>query len=451
MAVATAPRGARKTAPAVPVAGKTLADFPDIAAQLHPELNGGITADQIAAGSNEKRTWVCDQGPDHLWSAAVCSRTALGAGCPCCAGQKLSVTNSLASLFPDIAAQFRPELNGGRTAGEILAGAGEKCAWVCDLGPDHVWSAAVCTRTRGHGCPFCFGKRPSVTNSLASLQPKLATQLHPTLNGDLTADQIVAGSAKTVWWKCDAGPDHEWSVSVRDRTRGHSCPFCAGKRASVTNSLGALFPKVAAQLHPTLNGRLTADEILAGSHKKCTWVCDLGPDHVWSATVRSRTSGYGCPHCSVSGRSRFELRVAELVSQHTGLHVDVDVKITIPGRARRVQVDLEISELGFLIDLDPAYWHQNAPRDQRKLDLLAMRDDRIYVRVRETGAPPLRGNVVEAKYCPEAFAESLRPFLEALGHWRELDSSQVATALADADAEWSELLSLTNEQFAKAA
>lgn len=40
---------------------------------------------------------------------------------------------------------------------------------------------------------------------------------------------------------------------------GERVPLLAGYQVSVTNCLDALFPEIAAQWHPTLNGTLTPD------------------------------------------------------------------------------------------------------------------------------------------------------------------------------------------------
>jgi len=82
---------------------KTIADFPDVAAQWHPTKNGDLTPDQVIAGSTKKVWWTCDKGTDHEWDATPDHRTRMRSGCPYCAGQKVSVTNSL-SLYPEIAA-----------------------------------------------------------------------------------------------------------------------------------------------------------------------------------------------------------------------------------------------------------------------------------------------------------------------------------------------------------
>src|SRR5215207_4332796 len=98
------------------------------------------------------------------------------------------------------------------------------------------------------GCPYCSNKKVSKNNSLAALHPELAAQWHPTKNGKQTPEQVVSGSSKPVWWKCPKAPDHEWQERVIKRTsRAFNCPFCANKRVSVTNSLAACFPDIAAE------------------------------------------------------------------------------------------------------------------------------------------------------------------------------------------------------------
>ena len=37
---------------------------------------------------------------------------------------------------------------------------------------------------------------------LSVTHPEIATQWHPTENGDLTPSDVKAGSGKKVWWKC---------------------------------------------------------------------------------------------------------------------------------------------------------------------------------------------------------------------------------------------------------
>ena len=86
---------------------------PALAAQWHPERNGPLTPDQVVCGSTRRVWWQCGSG--HVWAASVKSRAA-GAGCPYCAGRRISPgENDLATLYPALARQWHPTKNGGLT------------------------------------------------------------------------------------------------------------------------------------------------------------------------------------------------------------------------------------------------------------------------------------------------------------------------------------------------
>jgi len=131
-------------------------------------------------------------------------------------------------------------------------------------------------------------------------RPELLAQWHPTLNADLTPDQLTYGSHRRVWWRCQQG--HEWQIAVYARTCSHSgCPVCAGTKtrqrpAKNGASLLDSAPEVAAQWHPRKNADMTPDRVAAGSHLKVWWLCEKG--HEWEATVKSRAEGRGCPVCA---------------------------------------------------------------------------------------------------------------------------------------------------------
>ena len=86
----------------------------------------------------------------------------------------------------------------------------------------------------------------TLTLPLSGTQPETGTSL-----------LVVAGSGKKYWWQCPEAPDHEWEATAVDRTSGRGCPCCRGLKVSVTNSLAALYPDVAALWHPTKNGDIT--------------------------------------------------------------------------------------------------------------------------------------------------------------------------------------------------
>lgn len=202
--------------------------FPDLARQWHPQRNGALTPDKVVPGSNRRVWWHCEKG--HEWQATVASRVSGGSGCPVCAGKKVVPgENDLATRFPDIAAQWHPHRNGVLTPREVTPYANRKVWWRCEEG--HSYQAAVAARTmRGSGCPYCAGKKVLAGfNDLATLEPEVAKQWHPTLNGTLTPEMVTAGSHQKVWWECGQG--HVWKAAIYSRTgpKKCGCPVCAGR------------------------------------------------------------------------------------------------------------------------------------------------------------------------------------------------------------------------------
>ena len=135
-------------------------------------------------------------------------------------------------------------------------------------------------------------RSPPIGECLGAIRPGLATQWHPTKNGNLLVSDVFPNASLKVWWQCENG--HEWQSTINSR-KNEICPFCAGKRACPDNNLLARNPSLAAQWHPTKNGELTPLDVLPKSNKKVWWVCGNG--HEWQATITSRTSGSGCPYC----------------------------------------------------------------------------------------------------------------------------------------------------------
>jgi hypothetical protein len=244
---------------------------PALAAELHPTKNGRVTADTISPTSGKAVWWQCRVAREHIWQATIVARDKGRFGCPYCGAKRVSQR-------PELVAQWDAKRNAPITPDLVSIGSGKQYWWHCAEGPDHVWQASVSNRAYGRGCPFCAGKRRSITNSLATLQPALASQWHGSLNGDLSPERVVAGSNRQVWWSCPNGPDHVWKSAPNTRVRQHTgCPACAGQQVSSTNSLASLRPELAAQWHPARNGELRPEQFTVGTNTQVWWLCPSAP------------------------------------------------------------------------------------------------------------------------------------------------------------------------------
>jgi len=210
-------------------------------------------------------------------------------GLQCVAG-----VNDLASLKPELAAQWHPTKNNSLTPEMVSVKSGKKVWWVCARG--HEWDASVAHRAEGTDCPVCSSRAVVVgENDLATLKPEVAVSWHPTMNGSLTPEMVTLMSNRKVWWVCDLG--HEWDSRVASRARGAGCPICSGNNVLAgVNDLATLNPELAASWHPTKNGSLTPEMVSLNSTKKAWWVCALG--HEWASYVSGRAQGNGCPVCA---------------------------------------------------------------------------------------------------------------------------------------------------------
>ncbi len=306
-----------------------LSDYdPEVAESWCDRLNCGFMPEQFSHGSGVRAWWIC-RFCEREYKAQIYNRTCLHSGCPYCSSKRVCIENAFSILFPFVAREWDPIKNGKVQAADVTHGANKVVWWLCGA-CQHSWETSISARTNlGSGCPKCYElrmkearERPRVRKRghvilndsgkpvsrlwyekwdfvpITESDPKVAAQWHPTKNGHLTPNDYPHGSEARAWWLCPKGPDHEWDAPIYSRTgaKGHGCPFCAGKRVSITNSLESLFPAIAAQWHPKLNGKLRPSEVTAHVSKSVWWLCNCG--HEWQSAVKNRTKRLsGCPSC----------------------------------------------------------------------------------------------------------------------------------------------------------
>ena len=178
----------------------------------------------MIASSQKHVWWRCRR--DHQWRATPYLRARSRTGCPYCANKRVWEGNSLATVAPDIAAQFDTAKNDGLTAHDVMYGSHMRVWWLC-APSGHSWQAAIIDRVHRHsGCPLCSHRRVGPDTCLAETHPGLAVELNDELNPPNIAERVTAGTAMLLWWDCsDCG--HTWRASGDARVRQHaSCPEC---------------------------------------------------------------------------------------------------------------------------------------------------------------------------------------------------------------------------------
>ena len=264
---------------------------PHLAKEWNYEKNDALTPAEVLPNSDKRVWWKCAQG--HEWQTQVKVRTK-GNGCPYCSG-RLAVegVNDLKTLNPTLAQEWNYEKNGSLRPENIRPNSGKKIWWKCAKG--HEWQQTVDKRSNGVGCPYCSNKKLlKGYNDLATTNPALVAEWNYEKNGNLTPEDLIAGSERKIWWKCSQG--HEWQTPVKNRASGSGCLYCAGREVlRGFNDLATTNPALAAEWNYEKNENLTPKDVTKSSSRKVWWRCSEG--HEWQATITNRNYENNCPIC----------------------------------------------------------------------------------------------------------------------------------------------------------
>ena len=263
---------------------RTLAvEYPEIAREW--SARNTDKPDTVFSGSPRKVWWHCPKCHQE-YQATIANRTKRKSNCPFCANLQAYENNCLATLRPEIAAQWHSELNLPLTPYDVVPGSEKEAYWQCPKG--HVWKSPIYYRTgpRGNNCPICSHRIVHPDFSLQTLDPNLSKFWHPTKNLPLTPDDVTCGSNRKVWWQCERG--HEWQCApnhLHKLNDSNRCPYCNDRAVCEDNSLLTRYPELAQEWDNELNFPLTPDHVLYCSSKKYWW---RRGEFVWQASIKDR-------------------------------------------------------------------------------------------------------------------------------------------------------------------
>lgn len=303
----------------------------------------------------------------------------------------------------------------GLNPDELTCGSGKKAWWICDKG--HEWEVTVNHRDSGYGCPYCSGRYAIIgMNDLATVNPELAKQWHPTKNGDLTPQDVTSCSNKKVWWICDKG--HEWEAIIANRNiDGNGCPYCSNQKILIGyNDLETINPELAKQWHPTKNGDLTAQDVAAGSGKKVWWMCEKG--HEWEASISSRhCNGNGCPYCNKEKSTSF---AEQAIYFYCNKVTDAINRYKELGK----EIDVYLPEYNIGIEYNGGYWHKDKElQDAEKIKYFADKGIRI-ITIKESDRNYIDGDIIEHIYS-STNKTSINFVIKSIFHLIGIESKEV--------------------------
>ena len=206
---------------------------PAVAQQWHPTKNGKLTPDMVTCNSQKMAWWQCPICK-NVWRARIDSRQT--SGCPKCCHlvknndqYKRKKTSLLGIKCPHLIKEWDYAKNGAITPFNITYGSTRMLYWKCANNNNHMWQATAVDRCIGKiNCPYCGNRIIDNSNCLATLDPELAKEWHPTKNKNLTPAMANPKSIHKVWWKCSRC-GREWQAGIRSRFQGHGCLCGSGK------------------------------------------------------------------------------------------------------------------------------------------------------------------------------------------------------------------------------
>jgi len=125
----------------------------------------------------------------------------------------------------------------------------------------------------------------------------------------LPATQVLAGTNRSLWWKCSKKRKNgkkcgwEWLARGSHRVRGVGCPACKNLVVTPWNNLAATHPELAREYSE--KNKIPADQVTLGTKKSLWWKCSKKRKDgkacawLWKTTADNRVRhGHGCPACS---------------------------------------------------------------------------------------------------------------------------------------------------------
>lgn len=328
-------------------------------AMWHPTKNGKLKLAMFSYGSNKLVWWLCGKkcprGCKHEYQATIKSRQR--EGCPFCTHAKLCEHTSLSFTHSELSSQWHPTLNGKLTPAMVTAGSGKIVFWLCPKkcshGCEHVYKAPIYNRAcRNIGCSFCAHKKLCKHMTLDVTHPELCKEFHTSKNGNLTPNQLIAGSGQIVWWTCPnvfkCGCKHEWKTSVNNRLQGKGtgCPFCSKNKWCDHRTIDNTYPDIASQWSETKNGDLKPSQFRASSYEEIWWVCEYL--HTWKSQIRTRCyDRSGCPHCVNKTEKLFFVYL-------TKKYTNVELRFTLDNckNKNHLPFDFYLPDYNVILELD---------------------------------------------------------------------------------------------------
>lgn len=306
---------------------------PKLAKEWDYERNGDLKPNMVLYGTAKRVYWLCSEG--HSYSATINHRSgANGTNCPKCnAGRQTSFAEQaffyyIKKVFPDAISRFTDIFSNGMELDIYIPSI--KLGIEYDGEAWHKKDKRARERRKYQICG---------DNGIRLLRIMEKTSE----NLDYTADETLSMPNPIYEYKYLAQCirilldriDPECNMWTRRYVKHvHSDVDINIKRDEQeirsymtklrNGSLAELYPAIASEWHPILNGTVTPDKIKPGSDYKAMWICPQC-GNVYSASVGHRTGSKptGCPKCGIEKNRAANRKAVKMIDLETGAVIKI--------------------------------------------------------------------------------------------------------------------------------
>lgn len=384
---------------------------PILAKEWHPTKNKNLKPCDVSPHCSKKVWWMLrhiDERTgnvfDFEWEATINSRAIEGNGCPYIANRcAWKGYNDLATVWPNLAAQWHPTKNGALRPEDVCFTSSRKVWWLYEYDDpktkkhfEFEWEAQINSRAKKNGtnCPYLSSNAVyQGYNDLATTHPYLIPEFHTTKNGDITPYNIAANSSKKIWWILHYDDpitgkhfDFEWEASPSNRVKGRNCPYLSNQKVWVGfNDLLTVNPELASEWDFDKND-VGPQDIVCGTEKTYYWRCKRG--HSWKASPYNRHYNHsGCPICFKEKRTSMPEQIIYYYMKRVFPDAISGDRNVLEGK----EIDVFIPSKNIGIEYDGRRWHNDVSKTIEK-DLIAKRKSIQMIHVREKGLPELKSD-----------------------------------------------------------
>ena len=188
-------------------------------------------------------------------------------------------------------------------------------------------------------------------NDLNTTHPEIAKNWHPS-NLKSPTEVTAKSEYLAIWYDPEHNDTYERTVIQQVKSEGRS-PIGHGGTAKQGNNIARHYPHIAALLHPTKNGNITAEDI-APKSKTTYWWFDKETGQSFRRTPNDMVMRSSLPPCASSSAAETEI-IKAVLSNYTKDIIHHDRLALGNGK----ELDIHMPEDRFAIEYNGVYWHSD--------------------------------------------------------------------------------------------